>query len=69
MKSIVDLVNPRLKTQFTVFLYIPFKILSRMLYQEKDPLSVELVDFLWMVQSKPSFFAFLPLLLGDLRTK
>lgn len=51
MRSIVDLVNPRLKTQFTVLLYIPFKILSRMLYQEKDPSSVELVDFLWMVQS------------------
>lgn len=51
MKSIVDLVNPRLKTQFTVFLYISFKILSRMLYQEKNPSSVKLVDFLWMVQS------------------
>lgn len=68
MRSIVDLVNPRLKTQFTVLLYIPFKILSRMLYQEKDLSSVELVDFLWMVQSSPSFFAFLPWLL-DLRTR
>lgn len=34
LKNIVDLIKLRLKTQFTVLLYILIEIPSRMLYQE-----------------------------------